>query len=277
MYVRNTYDWDMLVVKEKHSLYRFERRWFESKKGGNCDVVKFMRVDKSTLDRIQIEDLQHTLITDLNMSEEMLLQCCRKNYRYEIRKAKKEKIEIIFYTKQLLTDSILQDLKQVYYNFCDACGNQELKDIYDEEQLKDINSANGLVVTKAVYEKGNVYHVYVCDEQNVMLMYSASDFRNPEVDRNLAGRANKLLHYEDMLYFKKIGKVSYDWGNISSVEKPNGIDTFKMGFGGENKEIYNIMIPQTIWGKLLVTIYHLVHYFKMKKGERILDKSSREE
>lgn len=56
-----------------------------------------------------------------------------------------------------------------------------------------------------LYEKGNlaVYHVYMYDENEAVLMFSVSDFRDEDIDRNLAGRANKLLHYDDMRYFKK--------------------------------------------------------------------------
>ena len=41
-------------------------------------------------------------------------------------------------------------------------------------------------------------------------------------------------------YLKQIGVKEYDWGGIASYESPNGIDKFKMSFGGEYRKYYNL-------------------------------------
>lgn len=86
-----------------------------------------------------------------------------------------------------------------------------------------------------------VYHAYVTDEANTRLLISCSEFRVADKAlRNAIGRANKYLHWEDMMFFKDLGVKKYDWGGVSSFENPNGIDKFKMGFGGIPVEYYNI-------------------------------------
>ena len=71
-----------------------------------------------------------------------------------------------------------------------------------------------------------------------MLFYSASLFR--ELDnsaiRNRIGRANRLLHWQDMLHFKAGGISVYDFGGWyagdSDLERLR-INKFKEEFGGQ--------------------------------------------
>ena len=68
--------------------------------------------------------------------------------------------------------------------------------------------------------------------------------------RNAIGRANKYLHWNDWLLLKKMGIVEYDWGGIASYDNPNGIDKFKMSFGGEYRKYYNISSTCSLRAKL---------------------------
>ena len=103
------------------------------------------------------------------------------------------------------------------------------------------------------YENGKVFHAYIHDDSNAVLWYSASDFRNENVDRNLASRANKGLHYYDILQFKSKGLKTYDWGNVSSKDNANpcGIDVFKSGFGGSYCEKYFYTEGKSFIGKII--------------------------
>ena len=66
---------------------------------------------------------------------------------------------------------------------------------------------------------------------------------------------NKLLHIKDMEWFRERGYLLYDWGNIHSSQNPNGIDKFKMSFGGEIVTVYNSFVGNSLLGKLLVSLY----------------------
>ena len=111
-----------------------------------------------------------------------------------------------------------------------------------------------MTVSYAQYPNGKVFHMYLHDDVKVMLWFSASDFRNQNVDKHLAGRVNKFLHYQDMIHFKRRGLHYYDWGNISSSLNPNGIDQFKMKFGGELKDVYSYFVGNTLWGRILIIL-----------------------
>ena len=43
----------------------------------------------------------------------------------------------------------------------------------------------------------------------------------------------------------------YDWGGLSSFDNPNGIDTFKMSFGGEKVIYYDETVIKSFKYKLL--------------------------
>jgi hypothetical protein len=62
--------------------------------------------------------------------------------------------------------------------------------------------------------------------------------------------ANKYLHLRDMEYLQDLCVTVYDWGGISSSSEPNGIDKFKMSFGGHPVRYYNITWGHSVKQKL---------------------------
>ena len=70
-------------------------------------------------------------------------------------------------------------------------------------------------------------------------------------------RANKRLHWEDMKLFKERGVSLYDWGGISDPDHPNGIDAFKMKFGGKPLTYYNVLKGITVLGRLGIRVMKL--------------------
>ena len=73
------------------------------------------------------------------------------------------------------------------------------------------------------------------------------------------GPFNIFQHIRDMDWFREHGIVIYDWGNISSSVRPNGIDRFKMSFGGKVTTVYNTFVGNTFLGKILVLLYKFTH------------------
>lgn len=97
-----------------------------------------------------------------------------------------------------------------------------------------------IVITKAIYKDQDiVMHAYLLDDtlKRVRLLHSASLFRN-EKDNQLkavTGRANRLLHFNDMCFFKQHGFQVYDMGGYAhgtSDEALKRINQFKDSFGG---------------------------------------------
>jgi Pyruvate/2-oxoacid:ferredoxin oxidoreductase gamma subunit len=92
----------------------------------------------------------------------------------------------------------------------------------------------------------------------VVFGHSASHFRflsdDPIVNRNFIGRANRFLHFQDMIYFKELGFKIYDLGgyklNTTRVDLLN-VNKFKDGFRGElveqsHYETYSLVLMKLI-------------------------------
>jgi len=195
----------------------------------------------------------HTCINDITISEEELLAAVNKAVRYQFRRSEKDEIEICFYGKEEIEKSpkLLAAFANLYERMYRSKGSDTKLNV---QAVKKYLEADAILFS-AVWHAGEmiVFHSYICDDTDARLLHSASCFREESADQSMIGRANKRLHWEDILYFKKKGLLRYDWGGISDFENPNGIDEFKMKFGGEKTTYYNVFAGNTLLGKLAVT------------------------
>lgn len=247
----------MIRMKDHIFGVSVERIWFE-RANSSCSLSRFMRMDSPGKDVWhRCSERSYTVISDLTLSEEELLKCMRKKVRYEVTRAEKEGITYQAFSSQDVRKQkqILDRFENAYLKFAADLGNQAVTDAYNRKKIDAYLSHDCFLLTIAKKDAVSVYHAYVYDEHEAVLIYSVSDFREEHVDKNLAGRCNKWLHYEDMLYLKKMGLSTYDWGNISSKEAPNGIDNFKISFGGRIAETYNILEGNNWIGKILTAGY----------------------
>lgn len=229
----------------------------ETKKSG-CDVVYMHSNDIEPIETRNTEcyvQRQYTLVNDLLLPEDELLSGIGKNYRYEIRRAEREQCTASIYTSADLSGKadVIDDFKHVYnemfqkkgmggYSFNSALINA------------GIESGNVVVSTCSFPENAElrVYHAYLCDGNSAMLVYSASPLwaDGDKEKTNQIGRMNKLLHWEDIKWFKNKGYNSYEWGGIHSPDEPNGIDKFKMEFGGTVCRFNNYVVARSLLGRV---------------------------
>ncbi|MCH5275867.1 MAG: hypothetical protein J1E65_08500 [Lachnospiraceae bacterium] len=194
------------------------------------------------------------MISNLNESEEELLSHINKNVRYEIRRNCKEELEY-----RVFASAELQQKPEVIAQFADMYElmyrEKGQKVVFNGVQFKEYLKQNAIILT-GIYQEGLplVFHSYIVGEKQVRLLHSVSDFRSKDADANLVARANKRLHWEDMILFKKHGKEIYDWGGVSDLENPNGIDAFKFKFGGDPTTYYNVYQGSSFLGKAAVAI-----------------------
>ena len=137
-------------------------------------------------------------------------------------------------------------------------GNRE--ELPTEEMKTYALDGKLLVSIASIGGKAAVYHSYVCDDKHCRLTFTCSEFRAAltKEEKQAFARANELLHWKDITYFKGRGLFSYDWGGLTSPEDPNGIDRFKLGFGCKKIEYYNIVKPITIKAMLVGEIKSLI-------------------
>ena len=219
-----------------------------------CDVIYLHSSDEKveTKDDSVYAQMQYTLVNDLNISMEEISAGIKKNCKYEIRRAEKEKAKVNVYTNN--KTGVVELFEQTYNSMFVAKGMSLL---FNRSLVEAGLSAGQLVITCceiAAYPNDVVYHAYLVDGKSVVLMYSASplwDNDNKEKAKCI-GRMNKYLHFKDMEYFKDAGYSTYEWGGIGNPDNPGGIDRFKAEFGGKVKQFANYLIPCTLLGRIYV-------------------------
>lgn len=200
----------------------------------------------------------HTCMNDLTRSEEEMLAAVNKAVRYQFRRSEKDQIEIRFYTKKEIGQSpeLMETFADIYERMYQSKGSDTKLNV---SAIQKYLEADGILFS-AVWHEGEmiVFHSYICDAADARLLHSASCFREESADQSMIGRANKRLHWEDILYFKKKRLLRYDWGGISDFDNPNGIDEFKLKFGGDKITYYNVFAGNTLLGKLAVAAMRLM-------------------
>lgn len=183
------------------------------------------------------KELFHTKIIDLTQNIADIQNAFDKNTNYEIRRALKDGV----------TTSVGVNVNEfvAFYNRF-----SETKKLPTIKYQSLVSYKSSLIITKAIYENTDVVmHSYVIDvhSKRARLLHSSSLFRNEDSAgiRAITGRANRLLHFKDIEYFKELGFDTYDLGGYATDKQDTNminINQFKNSFGGKLK-MENDYIP----------------------------------
>ncbi len=256
----------------KGKFFNHKDVWFEDidciNSISNCDyaIVHAVAFPKTLINnRFIIINKQNSLITDLSGSIENLK--INKTFNYHIKRAKKEDVVIEFFNSSEIMKNyiLLQEFASMYEEMYREKGVSSKLNL---SMLKQYAEQNKLMISTASINKSRtVFHAYVFYGNNSRLLFSCSNFRIQDKETCKAiGRANKYLHWCDMEYLKSIGVTVYDWGGIHSFKEPNGIDQFKLAFGGKPITYYNLIVPISFRYKLICLIKKI--FFKFKRHQK---------
>jgi len=193
----------------------------------------------------------HTLHINLLASPTELLAGMKKNTVYEIKRAE---------AKDAVHSGDTSDL-QAFLTFFNVFAPtkslsplnlKNLLSMQDNLRLRQVfgTSEAGVPLVLAM-------HAYLADPDTsrVRLLYSAISVQTE--DRALLGRANRYLHWSDLLAFKAEGFKLCDLGGLAMDESDpvtQGIDQFKLSFGGQvvQEDHYDsllLVLAQKLLGK----------------------------
>ncbi len=183
---------------------------------------------------------------DLTQDAAEIMGCFSKTRRYEIRRAmERDNLYIDFY--QPNTRLECNEFFDFYNEFAKSKGRTDIA----KGKAYALMENGRLIIAKISSAENEILsmHGYIADEDSkrVALYTSSSLFREKIDIANLIGRANGLLHYKCMLYFKEKGYSIYDFGGIykgnDNIQLQN-ITQYKMSFGGKLIEFDNsVVIP----------------------------------
>lgn len=225
----------------------------------DCDVTYYHSNENERSyipQKLHILKQQYTLVTDLKKDLNEIQRGITKNCRYEIRRAEKENVSFEVY-EDLEKENILVVIAEFQKAYEEMFKQKGITMKFNYGLVMSALQKKQCIITVSKiqqYKDVAVFHAYLCDENNAMLMYSTSSLykNNDKKIENCIGRMNKYLHWKDIQWFKNRGTKRFEWGGISSPETPNGIDKFKMEFGGKVACYNNYIIANSIKGKLYV-------------------------
>jgi hypothetical protein len=150
-----------------------------------------------------------------------------------------------------------------YADFHDTFARHKGLPPCNRTKLGALSESSALLLSSVADADGRLLsaHAHVKDSSSgrIRLLYSASHFRamSDSGERNKVGRANRLLHWYEILTLKKLGFRLYDLGGIPmdpSDQEKNDIARFKLEFGGEMLIEYNGVLPTNAVGKVLLPL-----------------------
>jgi len=218
------------LVLNNTALMKLYERWF-CERPARLDAVKVVRYFRCA-SQAEFAGFhrtpRHTKLIDLQQTEDQLLAGFRGNTRYEINRAGREGISATVGTD-------MDQFRSFYDQFC------KIKNRPPSTLRGMTGYWPHLVVTIAGHRgEPLVMHSYLADPQTgrACFLHSASHYRAAEdaAVRNLAGRANRYLHFQDMLLLKRRGFAIYDLGGYavqSTDPELLKINQFKDSFGGD--------------------------------------------
>ncbi|HZF14580.1 MAG TPA: hypothetical protein VE046_01430 [Steroidobacteraceae bacterium] len=197
--------------------------------------------------------LRSSLVTDLSIPAEQLMHRFGSDCRYKIRRADaRDRLQMEFIAEP---GQRLEDFRR----FFDAFAAQRTLAPCDQRWLTAACKARQLVLAVASRDGAAlVWHAYVIAGSTAGLMYTASHFRDGDSEcRSLVGRANRWLHWRDMLALRALGLLRYDWGGLfddESTPDRAGINGFKRDFGGSHQRSFDTAIPTSLRGRFYLPL-----------------------
>jgi len=227
--------------------------WYEEEPPGDSgvDIVLYLHREAPIADARYTPFL--SLVTDLSIEEDAIMDSFGETCRYQIRRAEsKDGLRMEFIDDP---ESRLDEFRA----FFDAFARQKALAPADPRWLVAACKARQLALSSASRNgEALVWHAHVMSGNTARLQHSGSGFRNRENDyRALVGRANRWLHWRDMLRFKEMGIQRYDWGGLfedESVPERAGINKFKKAFGGRQERTYDCTVPVTVRGRIYLAV-----------------------
>lgn len=247
----------MIKVNErvKHGIKLVDIYYANSSQGvDDYDVVLYIQNKEPIKGAAEFK----TVILNLEKSNEDIFTGFGKHLRRAIRKMETSE-EVEYFIDFEPSDEQMESFIKYFEEFSKTRGiyNCDTNILY---KLRD----TGCLAIEGAREKESgdvlVYHTYVFDDTRARMQYSASItylFPDDNKKRNMISNVNKMLTFHGIKVFKKKGLKEFDFGGVtldSSNKEMEGIDRFKMEFGGELVTEYNYYCAKNSKGKMFLSV-----------------------
>jgi len=253
------------VIVIRGRLLTYGEVWFDEEPPGGSSVDLLLYRQRPTpVDGGSSEPFL-SLANDLTVDAQSLITSFGSNNRYKINRAN---------SKDALEFDHLPDTRAVldeFIAFFDDFARQKRIQVAYRRGLDAACGAGRLTLSAARHNGERiVWHAHIVGRSAAVLLHSASHFRGKDSgERALVGRANRWLHWRDMLAFKGMGLTTYDWGGLfadETVPEQATINSFKREFGGRLHSTYNCMVGRTMKGRAYLAGHGVVSRLSSWRG-----------
>jgi hypothetical protein len=248
----------MIIYKNKYLTYGlayYNESSFNKTQYTTPCKIDIIRESQYTKKKIFSQEF-YTLLIDLTLEEDKIFSSFEKNTQYEIKRSK-NKDGITTVTLNAKEDRYL------FYNFYEKFAKMKNLHPLGTRETDMLIDNDMFTIRAAIYnDEKIVFHTYITANNKARLAQSSSFFRESTIEggKSLIGRANRFLHWDDILYFKERGYSIYDLGGISknsASPENDSIDKFKKCFGGSLAKEYNSTVPVSLKGHLYL-LYRII-------------------
>jgi lipid II:glycine glycyltransferase (peptidoglycan interpeptide bridge formation enzyme) len=241
------------MVKYRTRWKRYLELWFDEPEPAEpCDVV--VRYRAPSAGRAGHSEEFHSLQVDLTKAPDEIFSNFGRSTRTQIRRSI-ERDDIRFEFFEHPTVDQMDEFREFYEAFARSRG----VDGFHPARAQAHRASGRFYLSRVVDSEGTLtWHAHVCGEDSVSLMFSASHFRSGDDDfRNLVGRANRRLHWEEFQRFRGEGRRVYDFGGWYAGGTDGqllSINRFKEGFNGKKVLLFTVIENRSLLAKLAASL-----------------------
>jgi hypothetical protein len=233
--------------------------WFDEPwSAEGADLILFYHWSEPVNAAAQAE--VHSLEIDLTRPEAAIVAGFTSSTRNQINRATKEGVVFSSWTDP--PPEVVDEFFAFFAQFTRERGLEE--SAVNSAWMRQYAAQGGILLTRAASPDGTVlvWHSYYRNAQWVRQLQSVSFFSNSEDKerRNAVARANRFLHWMDMLECRRLGIAHFDFGGIytgGTDEKLLRVNAFKQEFGGAQTRRYHSILPVSWKGKGLLNLRRL--------------------
>ncbi|MDE3066484.1 MAG: hypothetical protein KGJ60_02935 [Verrucomicrobiota bacterium] len=206
----------------------------------------------------------YTYVIDLAQKPEQLQSNLNKDTAYKIRRAR-ERDKIVCECCDPRDPAVMGHFEQMYNAFAAMKGLPRL----ERARMESMAAAGALDLSAAKDAEGHVlvYHANYRDNHRATGIELPSLYRklSDSAERNLIGRANRYLTWNEIMRYKELGLKYFDFGGWYNGSDPAmlKINDFKRGFGGAVLREYQCEQILTLKGWLAFRAASLVERAKL--------------
>jgi hypothetical protein len=219
----------MVSFKKKFLFLNVKENWYHCDPGF-WDMIlptAWLHVkNRTTPVKPGFSDVTYTIENDLTLDHDTIYAGFLKSNRQQIRQAEEAGVEFEFHND-------VEGFVEFFNEFARSVN-------IGTTSVRRIQEMEGFLKLSYAKHQGRILvaHSTLIDDtyKIVRAFHSASKRTDDAFDKSLIAKANKALHYKDMMHFRELGYKVYDFGGYTQNTEDKallGINNFKQSFGGE--------------------------------------------